>query len=207
MRLTLLFIISVITVYWLQIDNIQQQPQRQEVVQIPEPTPVAVHTPAPPEVDVDQLHCLATNIYHEARGESYQGKIAVANVVMNRIHSNRFPGTFCDVVYQAKYSTWWQEAKGKLVPIRNMCQFSWFCDGKSDALYLTDKHGRVIHANLDAWQDSVQIATQALRGNLEDITQGATHYHANYVKPSWSRVYKRVAKVDNHLFYVADNKF
>jgi len=211
MRLAILLffsVISIVVVVYGAIATTQHTSHQETVtVALPIAVPITKQHPAPPEVDVDQLHCLATNIYHEARGESYQGKVAVANVVMNRIHSARFPGTFCEVVHQAKYSSWWMEAKGKLVPIKYQCQFSWFCDGKSDALYLTDKKGRVIQANLDAWEESTYIASLALHGNLKDITHGATHYHANYVNPSWSRVYNRVAVIDKHYFYEVTTRF
>ena len=80
-------------------------------------------------IDITEAICLATNIYHEARGESYAGKVAVANVTMNRVTSPKFPNTICDVVYQAQTKENW---KGNTVPKRNKCQFSWYCDGKSD---------------------------------------------------------------------------
>jgi len=75
-----------------------------------------------PDIDTAELDCLAKNIYHEARGESLQGKKAVANVTLNRVHSNLFPDTVCGVVYQAVHSRWWLENHNRLVPVRNMCQ-------------------------------------------------------------------------------------
>lgn len=157
--------------------------------------------PLVPEVDIDQVHCLATNIYHEARGESLEGKVAVANVVINRVKSPKYPDQICDVVYQAVYSTWWWEHHQRKVPVRNRCQFSWFCDGKSDDVRLTDSRGNVIKANLSAWEDSLAVALEAVKGDLLDITEGATHYHANYVQPEWSFVLVQVDTIDNHTFY------
>jgi len=153
------------------------------------------------EVDTDQVHCLATNIYHEARGESFSGKIAVANVVLNRVESKKYPNTICDVVYQAVYSEWWLETHQRLVPVRNKCQFSWFCDGKSDAIHLTDSRGRTIKANLQAWEESLAVALDAVRGQLDDTIEGATHYHAHYVNPEWTNAMLLVDTIDNHIFY------
>jgi spore germination cell wall hydrolase CwlJ-like protein len=95
------------------------------------------------------------------------------------------------------------ESKGKLVPIRNQCQFSWYCDGKSDRLYLTTSSGTVIKDNMNAWLDSIHVAEEAIRGNLDDITQGSTHYHADYVKPHWSMHYTPVTKIGAHIFYTS----
>ena len=138
-----------------------------------------------------ELMCLAKNIYFEAGTESTAGKIAVGIVTMNRVEDKRWPNTVCGVVEQAEYSKWWWEAKGKKVPVRNRCQFSWFCDGKADDPYPGD-----------IWKESVKIAekiyfTQAYRGLLE----GATHYHANYVNPGWAKHFQVVARIDSHIFY------
>jgi len=156
-----------------------------------------------PQIDVDEMHCLAKNIYFEARGETLEGKIAVANVTMNRVASSNYPNTLCGVVYQAKYSKWWREHNGSQVPIRNQCQFSWYCDGKSDALYLTNKKGDVIKGNMNAWLQSLRIAEDSIRGNIKDVTHGALWYHADFVSPYWSVHYKEVTKVGAHIFYTA----
>ena len=155
------------------------------------------------EIDVDEMHCLAKNIYFEARGESLRGKIAVANVTMNRVEDPNYPNTICGVVYQAKYSKWWQEHNGSLVPIRNQCQFSWYCDGKSDTLYLTNKKGDVIKANMQSWLDSINIAKDSIRGEVTDVTHGALWYHADFVQPYWSVHYKETTKVGAHIFYTS----
>jgi spore germination cell wall hydrolase CwlJ-like protein len=160
--------------------------------------------PAQLEIDVDEMHCLAKNIYFEARGESLKGKIAVANVTMNRVDSPKYPNTICGVVYQAKHSKWWLEHHNRLVPIRNQCQFSWYCDGKSDTLYLTDSKGRVIRRNMESWLESINIAEDAIRGNLNSvIPTNALWYHADFVQPYWSTHYKKVEKVGAHIFYTS----
>lgn len=155
------------------------------------------------EVDVDQMHCLAKNIYFEARGETTIGKIAVANVTVNRVNDQRFPNTICGVVHQAVYSTWWKENHDRLVPVRNMCQFTWYCDGKSDTLFLTDTHGNVIKANMEAWKESLELAELALKGELTDVTNGATHYfNPRLADPYWQHAFVQTAQIDNHTFFI-----
>jgi N-acetylmuramoyl-L-alanine amidase len=134
-----------------------------------------------------QLNCLATNIYHEARNETYEGQLAVTHVVFNRTHSNKFPSTYCDVIYQGVH---WQGH-----PIRNQCQFSWYCDGLSDT-----------PRDMRAWRKSVQAARDAWTSYYMsgvDVTNGADHYHANYVMPYWSKEMMPTNTIGNHIFYKA----
>lgn len=130
-------------------------------------------------------HCLAMNIYHEARSESKLGKRAVAWVTMNRVSNKKFPDTICDVVYQAHV-----DSNGN--PKRHQCQFSWYCDGQSDKIN-----------NQDEWNSSVAIAQQVMTnfGKIPDPTDGATYYHAVYVNPDWASHFTRTARIDNHVFY------
>jgi len=81
------------------------------------------------ELEMD-THCLAQNIYFEAGNQPLAGQIAVANVVLNRVEHDKFPDSICGVVYQTK--EWRTSWTGKTIPKLGMCQFSWFCDGKSD---------------------------------------------------------------------------
>lgn len=145
--------------------------------------------PALPEDE----YCLALNVYHEARSENLASMYAVSDVVLNRVQDRRFPDTICDVVYQAKLSKWHLE-RGKEVPIRNQCQFSWYCDGKSD-----------IPKDIDAWYQSRLVAYQMINKDLfRGITEGATHYHADYVKPSWRLRFHSIGRIGSHIFYRAD---
>ena len=170
--------------------------QRSYVIEIPQ---IEVTTL---EIDVDEMHCLAKNIYFEARGESIRGKVAVANVTMNRVDSPHYPNTICGVVYQAKHSTWWLEHHNRLVPVRHQCQFSWYCDGKADTLYLTNAKGDVIKANMQSWLDSLRIAEDSIRGEVKKvIPTNALWYHADFVNPYWSTSYVPVMKVGRHIFY------
>lgn len=126
--------------------------------------------------------CLAMNIYHEARGEPLAGQLAVGLVTMNRVESPRFPDDICSVVKQGRY---W---KGN--PVRNQCHFSWWCDGKSDT-----------PQDDNAWAESVNMAYRIENGFITDFTDGATHYHANYVQPYWADEHDYIVQIGQHLFY------
>ena len=138
---------------------------------------------------VQELECLALNVYHESRSDNFAGRIAVADVVMNRVDSNLFPNTICEVVNQSVMRTNW---KGNEVPVRGMCHFSWFCDGLSDEPMETD-----------SYEDAQIVAEMALRGGWRGITEGATHYHATYVTPNWinDRGMVPVGRIGQHKFY------
>ena len=138
---------------------------------------------------VQELECLALNVYHESRSDNFAGRIAVADVVMNRVDSNLFPNTICEVVNQSVMRTNW---KGNEVPVRGMCHFSWFCDGLSDEPMETD-----------SYEDAEIVAEMALRGGWRGITEGATHYHATYVTPNWinDRGMVPVGRIGQHKFY------
>ena len=130
----------------------------------------------------EEFECLAKNIYFEARGEEILGQYAVGLVTLNRVESDRFPDTVCGVVKQAKY---WNNN-----PIRNKCHFSWYCDGKSDE-----------PKDIVAWTKAKSIAEMLLLFHVEDFTNGATHYHAPYVSPFWSKEKKVAAIIGGHIFY------
>ena len=138
---------------------------------------------------VQELECLALNVYHESRSDNFAGRIAVADVVLNRVDSNLFPNTVCEVVNQSVMRTNW---KGNEVPVRGMCHFSWFCDGLSDEPMETD-----------SYEDAEIVAEMALRGGWRGITEGATHYHATYVTPNWinDRGMVLVGRIGSHKFY------
>ena len=149
-----------------------------------------------PEVDkfrLTEATCLAKNMYFEARNQGLAGQLAVSLVVMNRVKDERFPNTICGVIEQGPISKWWLKEKGKIVPIRNRCQFSWFCDGKSDEIPVYD---------IDVYRTALIIAQRVFFGSYStDITKGATHYHADYVYPAWRKQKTKTIKVGNHIFY------
>lgn len=131
------------------------------------------------ETLAEQVHCLALNIYFEARSETHRGKKAVAAVTINRLRSTRFPTTICEVVRQGGDES------------LHRCQFSWWCDGRSDK----PRDGR-------SWRTAVSIAETVLRHGIKDPTRGALWYHADYVRPVWRREKRRVAVIGRHIFYV-----
>lgn len=144
------------------------------------------------EFEPESATCLALNIYHESRNEPLAGKVAVADVTLNRVYDTRYPNTICGVVKQTKLSKWHLK-RGREVPVRNKCQFSWYCDGKSDE-----------PLNDTSWLDAKLIAQNFLTyGEYRGITEGATHYHATYVNPDWinDRGMHMVGRIGEHIFY------
>ena len=137
-----------------------------------------------------QLYCLAQNIYYEARGSSRADQMAVSDVVLNRVKDSRYPNTICEVVYQGKQKPSWKDPN-KMVMVRNMCQFSWYCDGKKDE----PPEG-------DAWRNAQMVAYEMYYLYKDsNITDGATHYHAFYVKPSWAKDFIFKGRIGDHMFY------
>ena len=139
------------------------------------------------ELNMD-VHCLAQNIYFEAGNQSLAGKIAVANVTMNRVEHDKFPNDICAVVYQTK--SWRTSWTGKQVPQLGMCQFSWFCDGKSDK-----------PKDSKTWAESLVIANDVIEDKYFDITEGAMWYHADYIFPYWAQHLNQTIHLDAHIFY------
>ena len=140
-----------------------------------------------PDIDIKELNCLALNIYHEARGESYQGKIAVANVTLNRVLHKKYPNSICGVVHQGRHYVNW---KGNTMPVKHKCQFSWYCDGRSD----------IVHED-NAWSSSRDIAFDVLMGWVDDNTHGATHYYNPHkADPYWASELLQTAELGNHVF-------
>ena len=129
-------------------------------------------------MDEDTRTCLALNIYHEARGEPLKGQVAVAQVVLNRVAHVRFPNEVCAVI---KDGGEWP---------RGFCQFSWWCDGRSDAP-LESK----------AWRESLALADAVLSGAHGDPTKGALWYHATSVTPAWREEFDRTGRIGDHIFY------
>jgi spore germination cell wall hydrolase CwlJ-like protein len=140
------------------------------------------------ELNEEEIHCLALNVYFEAGIENEKGKKAVAHVTINRVKSENFPNSICEVVKQAVID--W---RGN--PVKNKCQFSWFCDYKPDVPWKGKR-----------WQESQSIAKKYVNiyyNNLKynDLTQGSLYYHAEYVNPYWAKHMKRSIKIGKHIFY------
>ena len=124
----------------------------------------------------DAITCLARTIYWEAGGEGEAGQEAIANVVMNRLGHEGFPETVCGVVTQGKE--------------QGACQFSWWCDGRSD-----DAEEAKTYAS------AKEISRKALNRQLADRTKGGFYFHHRNSTPSWSTKYIKTAEVGDHLFY------
>lgn len=133
-----------------------------------------------PQRDEGEAHCLAQAIYYEARGEPLPGQIGVAEVVLNRKESKRYPDTICGVVFQNEHR-------------KNRCQFSFACDGKTD----TPPSGKT-------WNKSVSLANYVLADGSLRLTNAATHYHADYVSPFWSKHLEKTVSIGQHIFYKGD---
>lgn len=136
----------------------------------------------------DERRCLATAIYHEARGEPEAGQWAVADVILNRVASGLYPASICGVVYQ-------NAEKGKY-----RCQFSFACDGRPDE---GGQGNRIVR---ESWVRAYMLAEAALKqrqaGALtEAIPQSALFYHSTKVQPAWTSALKRVASIGSHIFY------
>jgi len=162
-----------------------------------------------PKPNTDELICLAQNIYFEARAESVQGKMAVANVTKNRVESKKFPDTYCGVVKQGPKRESWKTRKHKHLakadrvyyPRKHRCQFSWWCDGEKDTIWVQYMNGTPIESNKTAWHDSVNVALATLSGHLKDNTDGSTYYYAhNIVYPGWALSFKQTKVIGNHTF-------
>ncbi len=121
--------------------------------------------------------CLSEALYFEARGESVKGQFAVAEVVLNRVDSPKFPDTVCAVINQGT---------GR----RFQCQFTYRCDGRKETI--TDRV---------AWEEVGKVARIVLDGKKRDLTGGATYYHARSVRPRWARKFSRTAAIGAHFFY------
>ena len=124
----------------------------------------------------DEWSCLAEALYFEARGEGVQGQIAVAEVILNRVDSGRYPDSVCDVVRQGA------DGSG--------CQFSYMCDGLEEHI-----------ANRKAFDRAGKLAWLMLAGKPRTLTDEALYFHATSVRPTWSRSFVRTARIGGHIFY------
>jgi|TARA_B110000977_G_scaffold7711_1_gene10529 spore germination cell wall hydrolase CwlJ-like protein len=146
-----------------------------------------------------ELYCLAQNIYFEAKSEPLAGQYAVADVVLNRVNDTRYPNTICEVVQEGPIKESWKTKQDTTLsdderiyyPRKNRCQFSWYCDGKADNV-----------RDSDAWRIAQEVAFRIVEEKrMRGITEGATHYHADYVSPKWASKIQLVGSISTHIFY------
>lgn len=164
------------------------------------------------QIKINEVVCLAENIYFEARAESEVGKAAVGNTTKNRVLHTNWPNTYCEVVKQGPVRESWK-TRGKDVkdedrvywPIKHRCQFSWYCDGKKDVIWANyEKTGQTIEGNARAWRDSVELAiyiTGFGKLTIDDNTHGALYYYNhNLVYPHWADAMILIGVEGNHTF-------
>lgn len=126
-----------------------------------------------------QLECLTRNIYWEAANEPFEGKVAVAQVTMNRLESGKFPNSLCGVIYQK--NVFYEKV---------VCQFSWYCEGAH----------KMKPVNHPLWKESEEVAKKVLlEGFRLPSLKDAMFYHADYVNPGWKL--PRIEKIGRHIFY------
>ena len=133
--------------------------------------------PEPKKIELSDadFNCLVQAVYFEAGQEIPEGQRAVAEVILHRVDDPRFPKTVCGVIHDSN---------------RKGCQFSWWCDGKSDAT-----------PDPDRWATSKQAVADVLEGAYPDTTNGALFYHARFVRPRWARKLEKTAMIGGHIFY------
>lgn len=123
----------------------------------------------------EQWQCLQSALYFESRGETLRGQFAVAEVILNRVDSGRYPSTICGVVEQSGGGS---------------CQFSFTCDGRADRM-----------RDETAIERAGKIARLMIDGAPRALTLGATHFHTRAVRPNWSKRFPQTAAIGAHLFY------
>jgi N-acetylmuramoyl-L-alanine amidase len=128
--------------------------------------------------------CLAINVYHEARSESVPGQYAVAQVTLKRAGGDR--KKICREVFRPKQFSWTNKHVKKV-------KGGW----KLDA--------RLVPKDLDAWDKALRIARWQLAGRMPNLVKKADHYHTTAVKPEWRLQMRRVKRIDDHIFYVANS--
>lgn len=124
-----------------------------------------------------EFQCMSEAVYYEARSESTEGQLAVAEVIANRVRDHRYPNTVCDVVYQGATRT-------------TGCQFTFTCDGAMDRKPVGER-----------WRKAQLVASHVLMDVNEPRTGAATHYHATYVNPVWNSGLIRTSRIGQHIFY------
>jgi len=139
---------------------------------------------SPSAAEGSDLFCMAEAIYFESRGEPDIGQLAVGITIRNRFNSRRYTDNICKVVRQGRYF--------RGLPLRDQCQFSYFCDGKLETI-----------SDLKAWNKALGLAALVLSARLEIAgLENVTHYHSIKIQPDWSRKMYYKTTVGRHLFYV-----
>ena len=132
--------------------------------------------------DQRQITCLADNIYFESRNQEKTGQVAVAFVTLNRVYHSQFKNSVCGVVKESS---------------KTNCQFSWYCDGLSDAIHEKKVYKEILKLSTFVYNNYQ---------HLDDVTYGSLFYHATYVNPNWKFAKKKI-KIGNHIFYQLKDEY
>jgi len=161
-------------------------------VVVPQPIPEIEVEPEPPPpnpyLNPTEIECLAKNAYFEAQNQSKTAQIAVMQVVINRVEHDKFGDTICNVVQHGPTRT---GSKGEPVPIRGRCQFSWYCDGKSDEPRDPELY------------EEIKTLAYAVASNdiVIDVTEDSLYYHSTRSYPYWRNKFEKTIVIDDHIFY------
>lgn len=184
-----LWIAFMFIVYMVVINKISSNPDTVQLkLKIPfVPVALSRNWPINYPVSKEEIHCMALNIYFEARGESIEAQYAVADVVMYRLMHVNYPNTICGVVKDGVYPSWNDE-----VPFKWRCSFTWHCDRKSD-----------IPHDIKAFVIAEYIADDVITNpTYEPEVNYALFYHASNVNPYWIIDKIFVTQRGAHLFYM-----
>lgn len=139
--------------------------------------PLPINTTIFSKKEKKQLKCLAENMYHESKGEGDMGWLAVGMVTMNRVDSERYPNTICEVVYQNNGKVW---------------QFSWAGTKKKLTKPKKELYNKIYE---------LALLIYLYDHKMHDVTKDAIYFHADYVEPYWSKKVERTVKIGSHIFY------
>lgn len=133
----------------------------------------------------NEFNCLVEAVYHEARSEGLAGMLSVAGVILTRVQNDNYPNTVCEVVHQGK--KW----NGHI--IKHKCQFSYYCDGRSEK-----------YKDMNSLTEVIKVVHMSLLGIQVKQTVGSTHYHASHVTPNWASdpQFKCLGQLGSHVFYI-----
>ena len=141
---------------------------------------------------------MAEALFFETGNQPMIGVLGAAEVILNRVESNRWPNSVCGVVHQGPLNKWWKK-QGKIVPVKWKCQFSYYCDGKSDDvsnIVGTKTWAKVIKAVNFVYSQFGKLQRDGI-----SITNGATHYHTTRVNPRWGPLLEHTITIQDHKFF------
>ena len=152
----------------------------------------------------ESILCLAMNIYHEARGESIEGQIAVAVVTMNRVKESKWPNTPCEVVWQNKQFSWTKDGKSDRMPDRDARRQAFEI---ATGIYIAYEGGHDytleygFGVDAGAHDKHEGVYDYILYDHIINLMDNAVYYHADYADPYWSKEFQYIASIDKHRFY------